>query len=611
MLGGVGALLLFTLVAGPARGQAPLIVGSVRDQHGAAIAGATVTAERPAAGAISTTTDGSGTFALHASGVEAVTIDCRYCLPARVAVVADQPVVAIVRRYDALADGSPSPEDLANLPYAHVESSIGLRPFTLLAQTTAAYPGSALSDRGISGASLLVDDGVPNYDIVAGESPYTLIPAQFEQSAVLHDASNAYAYGDQAAGGIVQADPFVPGSNFEVATLGSDVIARVQAGSDQSAVALATFSNDDESRQRVDAFAVAQLGADQSLAFSGGSEQGRDYQDPDAAFSGSFSFGDAVFTVPRSLNLTISTVFDRGNYEMSEDEYPISTGWSDSGFSAGIHTSGPIVAFADVGTRSSSGYYDAQALPAVLPRVGASLTQERADAGIRATGRAYDVTAAVGAFWFNYAGGWAGLSWPAHTALAVPSLDAKLFPNGRWSLNLQGSGGFTLPTFIQQYLYSGPPTLPVELQRDEMQAAIVTYSDLARLRVSFEQASENVAGVSSGRMTSTGFSATWQLAPTISLRAWTMHVSDTVPLYGGAIPDGLAPTVNAVWMTYDTGDALRADAIYRRDLLNGLPFYHFDGAISGPISGRLRWYAGAEDRMHRTFVDAGLRFDGR
>ncbi|HYL26239.1 MAG TPA: hypothetical protein VEW74_00320, partial [Candidatus Nitrosotalea sp.] len=142
-------------------------------------------------------------------------------------------------------------------------------------------------------------------------------------------------------------------------------------------------------------------------------------------------------------------------------------------------------------------------------------------------------------------------------------------------------------------------------------AAIVTYTDLSRLRISFEQASENVSGVSIGRFTSSGFSATWQIAPAISLRAWTMHVTDSVALYGGAVPYGVAPTEGALWLTYDTGNALRADAIYRRDLLDGLPFYHFDGAISGPIAGRLRWYAGAEDRMRRTFLDAGLRFDGR
>ena len=85
-----------------------------------------------------------------------------------------------------------------------------------------------------------------------------------------------------------------------------------------------------------------------------------------------------------------------------------------------------------------------------------------------------------------------------------------------------------------------------------------------------------------------------------------------MPVSGIAFPyDGNSPTVNAFWLTYDVGNAIRADVIYRRDLLDDDPFYHVDGAISGPISGGLRWYGGVEDRMRRTFVDAGIRFIGR
>ncbi|HXO16717.1 MAG TPA: hypothetical protein VN909_00970, partial [Candidatus Dormibacteraeota bacterium] len=98
----------------------------------------------------------------------------------------------------------------------------------------------------------------------------------------------------------------------------------------------------------------------------------------------------------------------------------------------------------------------------------------------------------------------------------------------------------------------------------------------------------------------------------IALRAWTMHVTDTAPLDGVALPyEGMSPTVNALWLTYDAGNAVRADIIYRRDLLDSEPFYHVDGAISGPIAAGLRWYAGTEDRMRRTFVDVGIRFIGR
>ena len=609
-LGGAAALLMLVLVAVPARAQAPLVVGSVRDQHGNAVVGASVSSRTPGGETVAVT-DASGTFALQGDGITAVRITCRFCAATVVAVTPDVPIVAIVRRYDALDADSPTPWDLANLPYAHFESSVALRPFTLLAQTSAPYPGSALSDRGLApSGSLLVDNGTPNYDIAAGQSPYQFIPAHFEASAVVHNATNAYAYGDQAAGGIVEATPFANGLTPEVAILGSDLIARLQAGSDDAGVALATFSNNEESRQRGDLFARVPLPADESFTVAAGSEQSRVYSPPENDFAGSFSFANATFDMPRAMNLSLAALIDRGNYYWTAGEYPIPTGWSDSGFSAGIRSNGNVFGFADAAIRSSTGYDDLQAVPYGLPRVGAMLVQTRADAGITARGNDYDVTAGVGAFWFDYAGGTSGVAQTPRAALAVPSLDARLFPNGKWSLNLQGSGSFTLPTFEEQFIFSADPQI-VQLERNTLEAVQLSYTDANRIRFSFEQAWQNVTGVSVGKILSSGFSAIWQVAPAISLRAWTMHVSDVVPLYASGLPFGGASTVNALWLTYDVTGALRADVIYRRDLLDSLPFYHVDGAISGPIDRRLRWYAGVEDRQRRTFLDVGLRFFGR
>jgi hypothetical protein len=606
------ALPLSMLVAAPAQAQAPLVVGSVRDQHGGAIAGAAIIGVG-SRGAIGTaTTDASGTFALRAEGIVAVRITCRYCSGTIVPVKSGEPVVAIVRLYDALADESPSEADLENLPYAHVESSIALHPFTLLAESSTPYPGSLLSDRGLSpGGSLLIDNGAPNYDIVDGESPYAFIPATYESSAALASAANAFQYGDQAGGGTVQLDPFAAGSSEQVATLGGDTIGRVQIGSDDSGLAAGSFSNNEESRQRTDLFADMPLGADQSLSVAGGTEQGRDYESPSDSFAGSFSFADATFNDPRALNLSITGIADRGDYTVNETVWPVSAAWSDSSFAAGIHSNGAVEGFADVGVRSSTGFYDSLAVPYTGARIGAMLSQTRADAGIVASGQDYDLTAGVGTFWFDYTGGLYGVSQPAKTALAVPSLQAQLFPNGKWSLNLEGSGSFTLPTFVEQYYYNDGEPAPVQLQRNALESYTVTYTDGARVRFSFEQALQNTSGASTGKISSTGISAIWQLAPALSLRAWTMHVSDTTLLYGSLPYGGMEPTVGALWLTYDTGNSVRADAIYRRDLLDGLPFYHVDGAISGPITSRLRWYAGAEDRMRRTFVDLGLRFSAR
>jgi hypothetical protein len=600
------------LVALPARPAVPLVVGEVRDQRGAAIADATVMARRDAAPPLWTRTDAAGSFSIAAAGIVAVVVACRYCAQTTIAVRPGEPVVAIVRRYQALAAGTPTSGDLENLPYAHVESSIALRPFTLLAQSSAAYPGPTLSDRGLSqSGSLLIDDGAPNYDVVSGSSPYELVPAQYERSATLQDASNAFLYGDQAAGGIVDASPVASGSNWEVATLGSDAIARAQVGSDALGAVAGTFSNDEESRQRADVFANWSPAGDGSLSLAAGTEQGRTYESPASAFAGSFSFATVTYDEPSLENLYVSAEMDRGGYVLGS-EYPTYAQWADSNALVGVHSTGPVAAFADVGVRASSGYYDEEAYYAP-PEIGATLIQTRADAGLVAAGTDYNLVAGVGAFWIDYGGGTYGVSTPARTALAVPSLQATLFPAGRWSINLQGSGSFTLPTFVEQYgnQYSTPTS--VQDDRNELLGGSLTYTDQSRLRVTFEEASQRVAGAQSGTIVSTGFAATWQIAPAIALRAWTMHVNDTLAPYAASpyAADGSAPTVDALWLTYEGTSGVRFDAIYRRDLLDGAPFYHVDGDLSGPLADPLRWYAGVEDRQRRTFLDIGLRFGGQ
>lgn len=608
------ALLAYMLAALPAYAQVPLVAGSVRDQHGAVVEGA-VAAGAGSAGAVVTMTDAAGTFVLHAA-VTSITVSCNFCRSVTLAVRPGEPVVAIVWRYDALAQNTPTRADLQNLPYAHVESAVALQPFALLAQSSVPYVGSRLSDRGLSsGGGLLIDDSVPNYDIVSGTSPYTLIPATYQQSGAIDSAANAFLYGDRAGAGTVQLDPFAGASNDEVALLGSDVIARAQVGSQAAAIAAATYSNNEESRQRTDVSSNIGLGDGRSLAIGGGTEQGRVYESPASAFAGSFSFGDAAFTDPALMNLSVSALADRGNYASSVatgyGAWPISETWSDTGVSAGAHTNGAVSAFADVATRVSTGLYDAQALPFGLPRVGAMLATTHADAGLSVNGNDYRVLAGLGTYWINYSGGTYGVSQPAKVTLTEPSIQATLFPNGKWSLNVEDSGSFTLPTFFQQYQYSDALPQPLQYQRNALLSGALQYTDLSRVKVAFEAAQQTVRGASSGTVTSVGVATTWQISPDFALRAWTMHVTDDVPQYGYGIPyEGAAPTVGALWLTYDAPNALRFDAIYRRDLLDADPFYHVDGAISGPIANRLRWYAGVEDRMRRTFIDVGVRYTG-
>jgi hypothetical protein len=299
-------------------------------------------------------------------------------------------------------------------------------------------------------------------------------------------------------------------------------------------------------------------------------------------------------------------VYDRGDYLAHFDYWPFVDVWSDWQYSAGVRTRGAVQFFADASSRLSTGIYDAQSVG--QDRIGATLQQNRVDAGVTASGSFYDATAGVGLFGFRYTGGTLGVSSPSGGSLATPSVRADLFPQSKFSLTAEASGSFDLPTLWQQYAFDanyGKSTY----DRANLYAGELTYTDDARVRVSWEEARQFVHGFANGQITSSGVAATWQIAPALSLRTWTMVSSDsTIP--SGQTPygiNGVQPNVGSVWLTYENGNNLRFDAVYRKDLLDAAPFYHFDGDLSGPIAGSARWYVGVEDRLRSTHVDAGVQ----
>jgi hypothetical protein len=602
------ALVVGLLLAAPAGAQVTLVVGSVRDQDGSPIVGALVAALGTAGNRLSAgTTDAAGTFSVAGEDASAVAISCRYCQSRTVAVSPGTPVVAIVRRFDALFYDSPSPQDLANLPYARVESAMALHPFALLRQTTAAIPGSQLSDRGLQPAgALVVDAGVPNYDASFGTSPYDAIPADYERIGSIAPPSDAFLYGDRAASGIVSLEPF-GGDEAVVATAGGDTIARFAAGNGSTGAVAGTYSNDTESRQRADGRWSLALSSAQTLQFSGGTSQDREYGDPSSTLDGSYSFANAAFDDAQpSLDLHAAFVTDRGGYLWNSGGLPVSDVWSDAQLTAGVRGQGSVAAFADVSDRLSTGIYDAAAY--YQPRIAGTLAQNRVDAGLDATGPGFEVTAGAGLFGVGYTGGWGGTSLPSFGHLVTPSLALRLFPDSRWSANLDASGSFTLPSLWQQY---GLPDSYGQLvyDRNSLYDATLSYTDEARVRVSVEAATQRVSGYTNGLVTSSGASVAWQIAPSFALRAWTMYVGDSTapPAAFPYYPAGMPSNVNAFWLTYENGSAVRIDAIYRRDVLNEQPFEHLDAAISGPLGDHVRWYAGVEDRLRTTYLDFGVR----
>jgi hypothetical protein len=592
----------------PARAQTALTVGSVRDRSGEAIAGATVEGLSSGGALVATTqTDAAGTFALAGARVGRLTIDCQFCQETSVEVVPGKPVVAIVRRFEALLYDSPSPSDLENLPYSRVESSIALRPFTMLRQTSDVTTGSQLDALGFAPAgSLLVDSGVPSYDVVDGTTPYDAIPQDQVRSAGVAPPADAFLYGDRAGSGTVSTDPF--GDDNELAALvGGDTSIRLQAGTLQAGAVLTASDDATDWRQRFDGQFQARLTTTQTLGFDVATSQYRETGTSGDGIDGAYSFARGSYTdnTP-GYDVAAGLIFDRGIYSTSGTSNPYDAAWADSVFSAGVRTHGTVFAFADAGVRLSSGSYDATG---DLYDATGSFAQRRIDYGFEADEPDYQIIAGAGTFGVDYQGYGFGDSGGYHTALTTPSFQIRVFPKDRWSATFAANESFTLPTLVEQYDAVDYDTLA--LDRASSVVGTLSYTDFRRVRVDIEAATQHVYGVENGLITSAGFSTTWQFAPAVSLRAWIMHVDDATtqpPLYSPYLPTAGTSNVDAIWLTYQNPGAIRFDAIYRRDLLNGLPFEHIDGDVSGPLLRGLRWYAGVQDVMRVTYLSAGLQF---
>src|SRR5579872_2959363 len=171
------ALLALPLVGA---GPASLIVGVVHDQYGQPIAGAHVRYQ-----AQDGTTDASGTFALPGGAPGTLVISCEYCRTETVSIQPGEPVLAIVHRNDALAQDTPSDRDIAALHYSSAASALTLRPYAILNDSSTPLPGPRVTLYGVSPfwGGLLIDDGIPSYDVAAGSSTFSFLPADATQRA--------------------------------------------------------------------------------------------------------------------------------------------------------------------------------------------------------------------------------------------------------------------------------------------------------------------------------------------------------------------------------------------------------------------------------------------
>ncbi len=597
------ALLWLAAALGGAA-PAPLVAGAVRDQFGEPIAAATVRA-----GAARTTTGPDGTFALPAQARQ-VRITCAYCRPTQAAVAADGTVAAIVERYHALVSQAPSPRDLAALPYAHVESVLALTPFVVLDDSSNVLPGPRLALYGLLGlGGLPAADGIPPYDFAAGITPLRQLPEFGAWSAQPGDPSQAFRYGDLAGAGtfFVQTTPQAGGAGAALAGTQQTVVFG-RAGS-RASYSLADSAGDLDSRARAVVAADTVDGAD-TFSATAIAARDRDLSFADQTFAGSTSALRVHWDRASATHAYADLTADRSAYGAALHAFGASGGWSDTTLTTGVSSNGPISAFADLSARFSSGYYDTTG---TQPRIAGTALETHVDAGAQYHGDRFAWSAGIGAFEAAYSGGTLGVSTPLSARMATPSAWVSYGVSPQWNLSAGVSESFRLPSLLEAYA-SEADEYALAYDRYSQRSATLEFTDRHRLRASVTGLKAHVSDLDEGDVAAVGASLAWQIAPSVSLRAWTMHFDDTTRPYADLQRFGAAPvpaTPASVWVTYESPRGLRADAIWRNDLIDYRPDPHVDASISAPLDDGVRWFAATERRLGRRSIEFGLRLQQR
>ncbi len=450
---------------------------------------------------------------------------------------------------------------------------------------------------------MLIDAGVPDYDIVTGTSPWPAIPLRYAQDAAIADPVVGLAYGDRAGAGTFLNDPYAGGSDATVAG-GSDAIVRAGLASGPQHVSLGYSDAGQDRRERVDVQAGTDSSSGANWSVAGFSEQGTQGQDS-TSLSTAFSASRFSYQTLGAERFTLDATADRGSYAFGYGPGTTASAWSDATATALLRPASAAGAFGAFSAQTSSGSYDSSGFSGVA----AHTNRFSSLVGFSANADAYDVTAAVAAYRVGFTGPYDGQALSA--TLVQPLLRVSVTPPSTpFSFSAGAIGGYSTPTLLEQYAFGSASTLSID--RTETYQAGVSYSDGARVVAGVQALTQTVTGFDNGYANGLGGSLAWQITPQLAVRAWWMHAgfdqqSAVPPPRTASQPQ---PTdVASAWLSYESAGGLRADAIWRTDLVDWKPHAQLAGSLSGPLARRLRWFAGTEELQGTPSVNAGVTFD--
>jgi hypothetical protein len=590
-----------------AAAETDLLVGSVRDSAGTPIAAAAVRASDAAGAAVGTDrTEADGTFAivLHGSA-QTLEVRCTHCRTERVAVAGRSNVALVIRRYGALESDVPTAADLSALPYGRIVDDLGLVPFTV-----PSFDGQDISDRGLGGGhGLVVDDGVPLVDLATGASALADFPDRYARQISVVGPQDAFRYGTYAAGGVFALRPSDGEGSYGSVDTGSAPSLTLEPAIGVIHPAYGESNDDGVLARRADLDVTTDFAGGTLDAGVGASDQST------GAYAGvdpSSRVADLAHVDYATASRLYRTFVDVSAATVSQfDDAEQSDAYRSDYLAADfrLERPGPIaLAAGALTTRETASY--------VLP------VSPYAVLG----GRAYDETAYVEAQTGDeHYGAHAGLGlsdvnadeslMPGRSAggglSLVPSLGGTAPLGGGAFVSAGYSQAVRVPTLLESIVAPAPPSGASPLDRDELAETAFGFDDSARVRAELIAYRQFATGAGGERESGLGASLVWQVAPTISLRAWTLRATPldfSSPYQPYAAFAGLDASRQVLWASYANGDGLRVDAIVHRDGVAGnavpldadlwLPVVP-RAAISigcARVNGVRRYYAGLRSR---------------
>jgi len=586
--------VIFVLAVRFAAGAASaLLVGSVRDTEGNALAGASVIA-RDGRGAVvgHDRTAANGTFAIVPDGT-AVSLDvaCTYCRSAHLTLGASTNLAIVVLRYAALAGGTPGAGDLQALPYVRPADVLGLIPYAV-----PSAGGSDVSDRGLQrGHGLILDGGAPVYDLSTGESALVDFPGRYMQSIDAISANRAFRYGSYAGGGTFALDQLgdatlLSGDGGQPATLALEprfgILAPAAGLSDE------------------DGFVQRRADVDVVAPFAGGQLRAGMTEADSAATPGPF---DAyrniqiarVSYATESRNYITSLAATTAGWNETDGLADASqTGGSETSFSARLERPNGIALAAGANFTQQTGYDQTSAdAPLLSGRVTTGTAYLEAHGDARAVG----FFAGLGFTNVAQHDSLDVLTQSGSELVLLPSLEVHA-TSGLFGLSAGISNSLRAPTLLEAEAASTNA-----LERGNLLDATLSFDDRARLRVEATAFQEYLQGSSTQRTVGLGGSLVWQICPRLSVRFWTLNDSQQLfnePAYD--LPPLLPLGRQVLWMTYQAPAGIRFDAILQRNVTNGSEL-SLDGDVVVPLTSHANLVAGTSRPNGKRAYSAGLR----